>query len=685
MPHSHTHARTPALMTKGVALAFVIGAALAAPADSARFLSAKAGATVDEAAAGPLAAAELRFSNGGEFEDVSGLPPCGPQGEYLPHAGFNGSGGLRLKPANGKPLTYDFKTDFFPDDGKSYTFSLLYKPNGKVKKVEVIWSAQDTPTHNLCGNWINVGRKDMGAGWTKVTSEVRLTNCKRADVKTMRFFVVVWPDESDPSVTVDFDSVLLEENAPAWTLACLWPTHHSVWNDVGRLRLHSFFTGDFVPKGVELRYALRLCAGGRTLARATVTATNGVLTADFGRLGFAGAATLEVACSDGGTKVYGRKTLPMTVRSSAPQSSNDVVVAENGVVTSGGKSFMPVGFYTSFGQVWDAAKTARDLKRIREMGGNVVMEYWIATMVEQGHEEAFLAMCAANGVRVLYNLTGYVHHPERLESYYRPLARRLSKNPALCGWYILDEASKDQLPAIGRLRRMLNEETPGLPTVQCNIHEPEPYLGVSDILGGDHYAIGLPKWGPPSLGKTDAYMRQAAACRAAAMWYCPQCMNWANYEKGALEDRETYLKVGREPTENAMLSIALLYASYGVSGFVFYSWADIERGPVPELYARRLGDVTGMMKKIRALEPFVMGGRPVVEVPTTDEKGACRAVVLESAKGERRLLVIGLSDENACTFALPRGLRGESLCGRTVRTDGGMRFSGGAYPCDILR
>ena len=37
-------------MTKGVALAFAMGAALAAPADSARFLSANAGATVDEAA-----------------------------------------------------------------------------------------------------------------------------------------------------------------------------------------------------------------------------------------------------------------------------------------------------------------------------------------------------------------------------------------------------------------------------------------------------------------------------------------------------------------------------------------------------------------------------------------------------------------------------------------------------------
>jgi len=627
----------------------------------------------------------LGFANGGEFEDAAKLAPCGPQAEYLPHAGYNGSGGLRLKPSKGKPLTYHFKTDFIPADGKGYTFSLRYKPNGKIKKVEVIWSAQDTPTHNLCGNWINVGRRKLDAGWTEVTSEVRLVNCTRKDVKFVRFFTVVWPDESDPTATVDFDSVILTENKPEWYLANLWPTHHAVWKEVGRLRLHTFFVGDFVQKGVEPHYALRLRTGDKTLARAAGVATNGVLTVDFGRLAYTGKANLEVVCYDGAKHVFGRKTVAMKVVSSAPQTPNDVIVAENGVVTSGGRPFMPVGFYTSFGHYWDAAKTARDLKRIHEMGGNVVMEYWISTMRAQGHEKEFFELCAANGIRVLYNLTGFVHHPEKLEGHYRPLARELAKSPVICGWYILDEASKDQLPCICRLRRMLNEEAPGLPTMQCNIHEPAPYLGVSDILGGDHYAIGLPKWGKPGLGKANAYMREAAACRAATMWYCPQCMNWANYEKGALTDRDLYLEVGREPTENAMLAIALIYVSYGVNGFVFFAWNDIERGPVPELYGKRHADVAAMMRKLRDLEPFVTGGRPIVEVAHADEQGRCRVVTVESAVGERRLLVIGLKDANACTFDLPKGIRGESLCGLTVRDGSRMRFSGGAYPCDILK
>ena len=630
-------------------------------------------------------AAGLVFSNGGEFEDVSSLTPAGPQAEYLPYAGYNGSGGLRLKPENGKPLTYHFKTDFVPEDGKGYTFSLRYKPNGKVKKVEVIWSAQDNPTHNLCGNWINVERTELDAGWTEVKSEVRLVNCTRGDVKKMCFLTVVRPDESDPDATVDYDSVLLTENTPEWHLANLWPTHHAVWNDVGRLRMHTFFIGDFVPKGVEPRYAFRLRAGERTLARATCAATNSILSVDFGQIAYEGAADLEVACYDGGKRVFGRKTVPMKVVPSAPPSRNAVVVAENGVVTSGGKPFMPAGFYTSFGQHWDAAKTARDLKRIADMGGNVVMEYWNGPMRKQGHEKEFFAMCAANGIRVLYNLTGFVHDPERLESHYRPLARDLADNPVLCGWYILDEAAKYQLPIIGSLRRMLNEEAPGLPTMSCNIHEPEPYLGVADILGGDHYALGLPKWGKPGLAKQDAYMRVAAACRAATMWYCPQCMNWANYEKGALEDRELYLKVGREPTENSMLANALVYVSRGVNGFVFFSWPNIEKGPVPELYEKRYADIAAMMRKLRSLEPFVMSGRPIVEVAHADEKGACRVVTLESAAGEKRLLAIGLDSENACTFELPEGLRGESVCGLTVRDGAKMRFAGGPYPCDILK
>ena len=628
---------------------------------------------------------ERVFSNGGEFEDASKLAPGGPHAEYLPHAGYNGSGGLRLKPSNGKPLTYHFKTDFVPEDGKGYTFSLRYKPNGKVKKVEVIWAAQDNPTHNLCGNWINVSRKELDAGWTEVTSEVRLVNCTRKDVKRMLFFTVVWPDESDPDATVDYDSVLLSENEPEWYLANLWPTHHALWSDVGRLRMHTFFVGDYVPKGVEPRYEFRLRAGRKTLARAKGAATNCVLMVDFGRIAYKGAANLEVVCSDGAGRVFGSKTVPMKVVPSKPPTANAVVVAENGSVASGGRPFMPAGFYTSFGQHWNAEKTARDLKRIHEMGGNVVMEYWNGPMRREGHEKEFFALCAENGIRVLYNLTGFVHDPENLESRYRPLARDLANNPVLCGWYILDEAAKHQLPLIASLRRVLNEEAPGLPTMQCNIHEPEPYLGVSDILGGDHYALALPKWGKPTLFKMDAYMRKAKACRASTMWYCPQSMNWANYEVGALKDRELYLKVGREPTENSMLAIALLYASHGVNGFVFFSWPNIEVGPVPELYEKRYADVSAMMRKLRSLEPFIMSGRPIAEVAHADEKGSSRVVVLESASGEKRLLAIGLDSENSCTFELPKGLRGESLCGMTVRDGAKMRFAGGPYPCDILR
>ena len=66
-------------------------------------------------------------------------------------------------------------------------------------------------------------------------------------------------------------------------------------------------------------------------------------------------------------------------------------------------------------------------------------------------------------------------------------------------------------------------------------------------------------------------------------------MNWGNYRPGLKEDRERYLKEAREPTENEYLSVALLYASHGVKGFIFYHFQDIFTGPVPELYDK-IGD-----------------------------------------------------------------------------------------------
>ena len=77
------------------------------------------------------------------------------------------------------------------------------------------------------------------------------------------------------------------------------------------------------------------------------------------------------------------------------------------------------------------------------------------------------------------------------------------------------------------------------------------------------------------------------------------------------------------------------------------------------------------VRTLRGLEPFIMGGRPIVEVEHEDVKGRTRLVRMEAEDGRSVLLAIGLKQDNECRF---KGDDGH------VRT-----FAGKAFSCEIIR
>ena len=255
------------------------------------------------------------------------------------------------------------------------------------------------------------------------------------------------------------------------------------------------------------------------------------------------------------------------------------------------------------------------------------------------------------------------------------------------GWYTMDEASEDKIPVLERIRRALNEATPGHLVLTCNIMAPAPYLGTADVQGGDKYPIDADKNGKPTtLAGAEAYMAACAACRPAAAWHAPQAVNWANYRRGAMQDRETYLKSGREPEENEMLSVALAYASHGVTGFTFYSYFDIFRGPFPEWYDLRWKRLCGVVAAMKSLEPFIMSGRGVRELKHEDRHDRTRVVALSDGKGDHRILVIGLGADHETAIELPpKSRRFASRCGNVEFIDGKYIFKGREFTCDILQ
>ena len=119
-----------------------------------------------------------------------------------------------------------------------------------------------------------------------------------------------------------------------------------------------------------------------------------------------------------------------------------------------------------------------------------------------------------------------------------------------------------------------------------------------------------------------------------------------------------------------MLSVALLQASWGAKGFIFYMWDDLFRGPYTERYEVRKQAMLRNIRKLRDLEPYIMSGRPIRVLPHTNFKGRTRVVALENAAGEKKILVIGLGMKNDCSVVLPDGRP--------------HRFKGGEFSCEIL-
>ena len=141
-----------------------------------------------------------------------------------------------------------------------------------------------------------------------------------------------------------------------------------------------------------------------------------------------------------------------------------------------------------------------------------------------------------------------------------------------------------------------------------------------------------------------------------------------------------------ELEENEMLSVALAYASHGVTGFTFYSYFDVFRGPFPEWYDVRWEKLKGVVAAMKSIEPFIMSGRGVRELKHEDRRDRTRVVALSDGKGDHRILVIGLGASHETEIELPpKSRRFASRCGNTVFSGGKYVFTGKEFTCDILQ
>ena len=610
------------------------------------------------------------FENPG-FEDRAKFHEESAGVEIADGLGYSTSGGLRLFPARGKngKLRYDFKTSFRPVAGHRYRFGFSYKPHGNVF-AHCFWESYANGKH-IQGCW-NVTEEELADGWKrKWVSVVPKTD----DTDRNVFATIVLAKNAESRVCdsmdeyVEFDDVFIEEDRPEWYLTNVWPTHNYVFSDNPRVRFYSGYSGEFIPKGGRAAFRVELLdAEGRRLAERKAFDEDGSFTVQFpGPIKYEGAGKLRATVADAvSKKMCGTTEIDVKILPTVKPGKGGTFVTEGGIALRDGKPYMPLGFFASFGRTRDIKGFRKSMPEWKAAGANLILEYWLFNWGEKLLPEVMKTL-RENDIQLMLNVTAWHHRKDLLQTEHRAIIEKFRKEPALFGYYLTDEAPMTLIPYVHSMRKMINEVDPDHPTWECNLFDPPAYLKISDCYGADFYPIAV---GSKGLENADAAMAKWAVCRPSVAWLCPQCFNKANYRPHAKESKEAYDKNGVEPTEEGMLSVALLQASWGAKGFIFYMWDDLFRGPYTERYEIRKLAMLRNIRRLRDLEPYIMSGKPIEVLQHTDVKGRTRAVALEDAKGGKKVLVIGLGMENECSVVLPDGKQ--------------HKFKGGEFSCEIL-
>ena len=622
------------------------------------------------------------------FEDVSKFGKISDEIE-LGKFGYNGNGGMRQRPF-GKKLAWRLPFKGRLEKGRRYVFCADVRTHGKMSARAACDVFFKSSRKYAFGAW-GAKATPLGDGWQHQEVEfIAKDDPENLDYKFMVYaYVPNDGDASDPENYVDVDNIAIRLDAPKWYFCNTWPTHNKVYVENARVRCNSTFWGKFLDNGADAVYAFKLLAAdGHELAKRVVrTDEKGNMTADFGRIGFEGPTTLSVTLYDRHAKLnLGTRTIALTA-TKTPNQSKGLFVKEDGVVLKDGKPFMPLGFYAdlAYRNRYNRDQLEEGLKRISGAGFDAIIDYGTYTLPKGNPRDVYYGLCEKYGVNVLvddFKITDLKDVDARLPLM-RERAADLIRYPAVVGFYTMDEGSESFVEPLAKVRRMLNEVAPLHMVNVCNIMRAAPYLPIADIQGGDAYPVVMNR--PHSLVNCHNRVRAVRDCGAAAIWWAPQAYNWASMVRGALQDAELYKKSGREPTENEMLAVALLNASDGATGFFFYSYFDMFRCPVKEWIPQRWERMCRVGKVLRSLEPFIMSGCPIVDVPHKDAKDETRVAAMTDGKGAWRVIVVGLGENHETRFNLPAEygeLKGR--CGFVTREGEEYVFRAKEYSCDLL-
>jgi hypothetical protein len=501
-----------------------------------------------------------------------------------------------------------------------------------------------------------------------------------------------------------FDDVLIEPEAPKWTVYMISPAFETITSDDGRITLGSFYVPSVKWDTPDMACLIQAETGGRLLDGTIFPVRGNRVLGDAGQLP-EGPALLRLSLLKPDLKqILDERTIPVTVVSPArPVPGSACMIDKRGRAIAGGKPFLPVGLYFGSFQV-------TEFERLWKSPFNTIMPYNIKFQIKGKEKQGLFSektlldtydTCHAHGVKVIFPLhTVYdINHDWATREWLgasgpdaiiKKAADLLRNHPAHLAWYISDERPVEMIPAVTARRRELNRLDPFHPTwnVLFQFADLPLYGPTCDVLGIDPYPIQ--ERGDYDLTSIQYAMDMAemaigSPAGGLALWVVPQIFNWGNYRaQNNPEARKKY----RYPTEEELRAMSLFMALRGAKGFIYYSYHDFLKEDAMRAgdFEREWPKICRVAEEMVSLAPFLLSDAAPASVELEVEKGAVLAREFSDGQGQSRIIITGAAlGHNQAVIKTPPGVLVRSKYGHCVHIgDGRHRFEGTNMSADVL-
>ena len=305
---------------------------------------------------------------------------------------------------------------------------------------------------------------------------------------------------------------------------------------------------------------------------------NGVFTADFGSLA-PGEYQLQTQLLDTARKeILSTDQYPMTVPEQQAQQGA-VTIDQHGRTIVDGKPFFPIAIFSGFSR----PPSVGHLKEWKAGGFNSLMYYHpIKYLHIDGKKTtqaedilSSLDQMEKHGLKMIFSLF-YQHmikpHGNReefdevrgLNQVTEHVVNLVKDHPAMLAYYVSDENSLEEYPAVRALRERISKIDLWHPTVTLtnNSNFFAPCCKTGDILSYDYYPV---RTVPLEKQTIDYYDLRYAGALGVPHWFTAQAMQWTR-------DRD---KGARSPQIQELRAMCYAALIFNCKGFMFYSYPSI--------------------------------------------------------------------------------------------------------------